>query len=179
MHIGFKKLLLTLFFATALVIGFNGNKAFAAAPTMDWNWGFAKGTAQNVQTRYWQYGNMSWSSAIQYASSQLHASPALVSISVSDSYAYNDCRIRVSSNYWQNVGWAGITTKVSSTIYTCDLNSTNVSTDAQRQKVATHEICHAFGLNDCTSSEYLMYQYVGTVYWITSYENNMFVNRYN
>lgn len=174
-----------LCFTITLTIGFNGlkgNKVLASNPpnpTMDWSWGFPKGSSRLLPTKYWQYGSMNWSTSVSYANEQFHKSPASISISVSNDYKFNNCKIRLSSNYWQNVPWAGITNPPSSNgSYGINLNSDKVSNETERQLVVTHEICHAFGLNDCTRTEYLMCEKGCNVSSITNYENNLFVNRY-
>ncbi|WP_040210386.1 hypothetical protein [Clostridium polynesiense] len=122
---------------------------------------------------------MDWSNAVSHAKGELTSSPANVSINVSDSNYYNDCKIRLSSNYWSDVSWVGNTRKESSNVYEIYLNSSKVSTEDLKKSTATHEICHAFGLNDCEDSAYIMYGYdTYTPLSITNYENNLFIGRY-
>ena len=161
-----------------LTQGFSGLKVFAYPdlPTMADNWGFTNGNAQYVKTRYWRYGSIDWSNAVSHASEELHDSLAKISITVSDSNSYNDCRIRISSNYWQNVPWAGITYPPVNGVYAINLNS--YTSEINREKIATHEIAHAFGLNDCEYTGYLMFNAQNGINTITDYEDKLFINRY-
>lgn len=171
-------LLVSFVFSLCPLIKGTNVSAYSTYPTMDSSWGFSF-TPLQVPTRYWQYGSMSWSSAIQGAQAEFSASPANVSLSVSSSYSYNNTNIRVSSNYWSDVSWAGVTTQSSSDVYSVELNSTYGSNETKKKLVATHEICHAFGLNDCQSSSYLMYYSTGgSATGITTYENELFIDRY-
>lgn len=181
-----KRRSLKTFFASLLVLSFIGMPvlaAYPALPTVDNTWGFTIYESLQVPTRYWQYGDMNWSSAISYAQSQYSANPARISINVSDSNSYNSTKIRVSSNYWTDVTWAGLTTKVValSNIYEVSLNSAkSVCNDSTvRNYVATHEILHAFGLNDCSTNGYIMYGYTDcNRTTISDYETNLLLNRY-
>jgi len=170
-----------LSFAVVLTLNFSEVKVFAnpVLPTMDSTWGFPKGQSQYIKTRYWKYGNMDWSSAMSNAWNELHGSPAKVSISL-DSYNYNDCKIRISSNYWADDSSCGWTSPPSNGVFEINLNSSasGNSSEIGRKSTATHEICHAFGLNDCSSTKYLMFEAVNNMITITDYEDNLLINRY-
>ncbi|WP_027631473.1 matrixin family metalloprotease [Clostridium hydrogeniformans] len=163
-------------------------KAFAVGePTWNYTWGFAKGYSLAVKSRYWQYGTMDWTSAISATQSEYSASPANASIRVSSSNNYNDCKIRLKSAEWTQYSWWGITDEATdvSGAYTVDLNSYTVSKSFSssslewyKKKITVHEVGHAFGFNHATSPDYVMCQGYINVNYLTSYENQMLVDRY-
>ena len=131
-----------------------------------------------------QYGDVDWSSAVSYAKSNFSSSPANVSINVSDSNSYNDCEIRISSAYWSQFDYWGTTSKEGNNLYAIQLNSSTIqgisasSREWYKNKVVVHEIGHAFGLDHATSKDYVMCQGYVNVNYLTSYENQLFINRY-
>ena len=129
---------------------------------------------------------MDWLSALNFATEQFHISPALVSINISDTNSYNDCKIRISSNYWSDVPYIRICYQYLdsySTPKVVDLNSQAIIDkdlgEDRKKEYSTHELCHAFGLLDCTDTSLIMYGSTwGSTNTITPFENNLFITRY-
>lgn len=165
-----------------------GMKAFATGePTWDYTWGFSSGNSLAVTSRYWQYGAMDWTSAVSATQSNYSSSPANVSIRVSSSNNYNDCKIRISSAEWSQYSYWGQTSKATdvSGAYVVNLNSDSVSKDISssslewyKKKITVHEVGHVFGFDHATSPNYVMCQGFVNVNYLTDYENQMLVNRY-
>lgn len=182
-----KKILIT---CSILILAFSNTVfAYATLPAINSSKGFNSGSSLQVPTRYWQYGGKDWSSAIEAARQQFSASPALVSLNVSSNHSYDSAKIRVSSNYWTDFDWTGLTSQFPDRTLpkTVELNSSAAVryesqgfTSWNLNKTATHELGHAFGFDDCESGSYVMCGYwnKSNTNQITTYENNLLINRY-
>lgn len=173
---------LTLTLSTSLLT--TQTMAYPQETTMDFDMGFGTGYSKNIKTRYWKYGNADWSSYVQYAKQQLSNSKANISINVSNNHGYNDTAIRISSSYMDG-DFAGVTDKANDVDgYTVDLNSSAIErfglSTFQLQAITLHEICHTFGLNDCSGSNYLMCGFFTSVKVnkLQPLETNLLIDRY-
>jgi len=178
-----KKILLSITSLVLFLSIFHSNVfAYPYDTSMDYRLGFGYGSSRYRQIKYYKYGSMDWSSAVNYGINQINSNPAAVSGYFTTNY--NNCNIVLSSNYWPSVSWSGVTTQVInnySAQKTIKLNSTYGSSEWLKNGIATHEFAHAWGVTDCEnpSSIECGYDNVRQVNYITSDVTNLFKDRYN
>lgn len=133
---------------------------------------------------YYQYGAMNWRSHVDFGVNQINNNPAAVSCYYGSSY--NSADIVVSSNYWTDVTWSGSAYAPKSVKpKTVKLNSASSSAKSGSSwlcnSIATHELTHIWGLNDCDNSNSICCGYDSSrnVNTITNDVTTLLKSRYN
>lgn len=174
---------LALTVALSAWLGASIARAYASNATMDYSWGFNKGSSRQRQIMYYQYGNMNWRSYVDHEVNQINNNPAAVSCYYGSSYSSAD--IVVSSNYWVDDDWTGSAyAPLSEGQKTVRLNSAKATsyglTDWQKNGTVTHEFTHVWGINDSEDRSSISCGYTDRkVNTITSDVTTLFKNRYN